>query len=253
MIGCSCRVCKSSDSRDKRLRTSALVEWNGVRILIDCGPDFRQQMLSNNISDLDAVLLTHHHKDHTGGLDDIRSFNYFHEAPFPIYCEERVLESLKKEYYYAFEEHPYPGAPAYDMHIIDENPFEIPSCSGEGIAEIVPVRVMHYKLPIFGYRFGKFGYITDGSYISPEELEKFKGVDILVVNTIRRTEHISHFSLYQAIDVMERVGAPMNYLTHLSHQIECHAQLEEWLRREYAEGRLSVKVAPAYDGLQIEF
>ena len=253
MIGCSCPVCQSADPRDKRLRSSALVEYNGVRILIDCGPDFRQQMLANNISDLDAVVLTHNHKDHTGGMDDIRSFNYFHQAPFPIYCEERVLESLQREYYYAFEEHPYPGAPAYDIHLIENKPFEIPSTDSSHIAQVVPVRVMHYKLPIFGYRFGKFGYITDGSSITDEELEKMKGVDILVVNTIRRTTHISHFSLYQALEVMEQVGAPMNFLTHLSHQIESHSQLSKWLSDEYANGRLSVKVAPAYDGLQVEF
>ena len=168
MIGCTCPVCKSADPRDNRLRTSALVEHNGFRILIDCGPDFRQQMLRENISDLDAVILTHQHKDHTGGLDDIRAFNYFRKEAFPIYAEPLVQDSLKMEYSYAFAEHKYPGVPEYQLYTIGEEPFAITKHLPDGSTSsltITPIRVYHYKLPILGFRIGDMAYITDGSSI----------------------------------------------------------------------------------------
>ena len=163
MIGCTCPVCKSADPRDNRLRTSALVEHNGFRILIDCGPDFRQQMLRENISDLDAVILTHQHKDHTGGMDDIRAFNYFRKEAFPIYAERNVQDSLKMEYSYAFAEYKYPGVPEYKLHTIDANPFTVSKVLPDGNTvslTITPIRVYHYMLPILGFRFGNMAYIT---------------------------------------------------------------------------------------------
>ncbi len=238
MIGCHCEVCDSSDPRDKRLRSSALVDYEGIRVLIDAGPDFRQQMLRENVTSLDAILLTHPHKDHTGGLDDVRAFNYITGKNMPIYCEPNVQASLKMEYSYAFAEHKYPGVPSFELHTIGTDPFSI-----NGV-EIIPVRAMHYKLPVLGYRFGKLGYLTDANYISDEDIEKFRGVDVFVINTIRREKHISHFSLDEALDVARRVGARQTYLTHLSHQIEKHSELALFL----PEG-----VTPAYDMLQVKF
>ncbi len=247
MIGCSCNVCKSSDPRDNRLRTSALVEQDGFRILIDCGPDFRQQILREGITDLDAVILTHQHKDHTGGMDDIRAFNYFRKEAFPIYAEENVQDSLKMEYSYAFAEYKYPGVPEYKLHTIDQNPFTItkhlPDNSTRSLA-ITPIRVFHYKLPILGFRFGNMAYITDGSMIPEDEFEKLKGVELLIINTVRKEKHISHFSLPEVLEIIEKVGAKRNYLTHMSHQLGPHAYLEEIL---------PANVAPAYDGLKLEF
>ena len=191
MIGCTCKVCKSADPRDNRLRTSALVEHNGFRILIDCGPDFRQQMLRQNISDLDAVILTHQHKDHTGGMDDIRAFNYFRKAAFPIYAEPNVQESLKMEYSYAFAEHKYPGVPDYTLHTIGEEPFTITKSlpdETEASIEITPIRVYHYRLPILGFRIGNMAYITDGSSIPATEFSKLQGVELFIINTVNEIE-----------------------------------------------------------------
>lgn len=252
MIGCSCNVCKSDDPKDNRLRTSALVETdNGIRILIDCGPDFRQQMLRENITDLDAVILTHQHKDHTGGLDDIRAFNYFRQEAFPIYAEKNVQQSLKMEYSYAFAEYKYPGVPEYSLNTIDENPFTISKhiASADGTTtsveyEITPIRVMHYKLPILGFRFGKMAYITDGSYISDEDLKKLEGVELFIINTVRKEKHISHFCLPEALEIIEKVGAKRNFITHMSHQLGTHSHLLEILPKN---------VEPAYDGLTLEF
>lgn len=238
LIGCHCEVCDSTDPRDKRFRSSALIEYQGIKVVIDAGPDFRQQMLREDVRDLDAILLTHPHKDHTGGLDDVRAFNYITGKNMPIYCEPNVLESLKMEYSYAFREHKYPGVPEFEVHTIGTDPFSI-----NGV-EIIPVRAMHYKLPVLGYRFGKLGYLTDANYISDEDIQKFRGVDVFVINTIRREKHISHFSLDEALDVARRVGARQTYLTHLSHQIEKHSELSLFL----PDG-----VTPAYDTLRVKF
>lgn len=238
LIGCHCEVCDSTDPRDKRFRSSALIEYQGIKVVIDAGPDFRQQMLREDVRDLDAILLTHPHKDHTGGLDDVRAFNYITGKNMPIYCEPNVLESLKMEYSYAFREHKYPGVPEFEVHTIGTDPFFING------AEIIPVRAMHYKLPVLGYRFGKLGYLTDANYISDEDIQKFRGVDVFVINTIRREKHISHFSLDEALDVARRVGARQTYLTHLSHQIEKHSELSLFL----PDG-----VTPAYDTLRVRF
>jgi len=168
IIGCKCRVCTSSDPKDKRLRSSVLIEQDGKRILIDAGPDFRQQLLRENIDNLDAILLTHEHKDHTGGLDDVRAINYLKGKALPIYCEERVRESLEREYAYAFCEEKYPGVPEFDIRTIGNSPF-----NAQGV-KVQPIRILHYKLPILGFRIGDISYITDASYISTEELEKTK-------------------------------------------------------------------------------
>ena len=241
MIGCHCEVCTSDDPRDNRLRCSALVRFEGKTFLIDAGPDFRQQMLREKVSHLDAILLTHHHKDHTGGLDDVRSFNYLEKRSFPIYCEAGVLESLKKEYYYVFAEKPYPGAPEMDIHLITSLPFAI-----DGVP-VIPIRAMHYKLPILGFRFGKCAYVTDANYIPESEFEKLQGLDIFVLNTVKRGHHISHYALEEAIEVCQRVGARQSYLTHLSHMLPRHADLTAEL------ASLPFSLQPAYDGLRVAY
>jgi phosphoribosyl 1,2-cyclic phosphate phosphodiesterase len=237
MIGCNCNVCKSTDSRDKRLRASVYVEYEGLKILVDAGPDFREQMLREGIASVDAILLTHNHKDHTGGLDDIRAFNYREKKATQIYCEKYVEDSLRMEYSYAFAEKKYPGAPEWEVHIIDDQPFTI-----KGV-EITPIRGRHYKLPVLGYRFGNIAYCTDMNHIPEEEFEKLKGLDHFIINTVRRGHHISHFALEGALEVAARVGAKHTWLTHLSHQLPVHKELAA----ELPEG-----VLPAYDGLSIE-
>lgn len=238
MIGCGCQVCTSGDFRDNRLRSSVLIEHNGLSILIDAGPDFRQQLLRANICNLDVILLTHEHKDHTGGLDDVRAINYFSKKPLPIYCEARVRKSLEKEYSYAFSEYRYPGAPQFDVRVIDDGPFVIGS--GNVPVLVTPIRVKHYTLPVLGYRIGDIAYITDANKIEEGEFAKLSNLEVLVINTVRKQRHISHFSLQEAIDVAQRVGAKKSYLTHLSHQIGTHAQLSA----ELPEG-----IEAAYDGL----
>ena len=237
MIGCGCEVCLSKDPRDQRLRSSVLVEHEGLTILVDAGPDFRQQMLRAGVSHLDAIILTHNHKDHTGGLDDIRAFNYLEKKASQIYCEKYVEDSLRMEYSYAFEEIKYPGAPEWDVHIIDNNPFCI-----NGV-EIIPIRGMHYKLPVLGFRFGNIAYCTDMNHIADEEFEKLHNLDHFVINCVRRGRHISHFSLEEAIAVCKRVGAKHSWLTHLSHQLPTYSLLAA----ELPDG-----ILPAYDGLIIE-
>ena len=265
MIGCGCDVCSSSDPRDKRLRASVLVDYEGLRILVDAGPDFRQQMLREGVSHLDAILLTHNHKDHTGGLDDIRAFNYLEKRASEIYCEKYVEDSLRMEYGYAFEETKYPGAPEWHVHNIDQRPFALRSGgpteilsweSGKGYtystvnldeevktAEVIPIRGMHYKLPVLGYRFGNIAYCTDMNYIPEEEFEKLHGLDHFVINCVKHGKHISHYSLEEAVAVAQRVGAKHSWLTHLSHQLPGYEELAAHL----PEG-----ILPAYDGLVIE-
>ncbi len=265
MIGCGCDVCRSGDSRDKRLRASVLVEFEGLSILVDAGPDFRQQMLRAGVSHLDAILLTHNHKDHTGGLDDVRAFNYIEKKASDIYCEKYVEDSLKMEYSYAFAENKYPGAPEWHVHLIDESPFNITAGgayqvlsweNGKGYSrsrslkeepvrsvEVIPVRGRHYKLPVLGFRFGNIAYCTDMNHIPDEEFEKLKGLDHFIINCVRRGRHISHYSLEEAVAVARRVGARHTWLTHLSHQLPCHAELA---------AELPSDIQPAYDGLVIE-
>lgn len=243
MIGCDCDVCRSGDPRDKRLRASVLVDYEGMRILVDGGPDFRQQMLRQNVSHLDAILLTHNHKDHTGGLDDIRAFNYIEKKATHIYCEKYVEDALRMEYGYAFAEKKYPGAPEWLIHNIDDRPFRI-IAEGSGLtAEIIPIRGMHYKLPVLGYRFGNIAYCTDMNHIEESEFDKLRDLDHFVINCVRRGQHISHFSLEEALEIAEKVRAKRTWLTHLSHQLPPYSDLSS----ELPDG-----VLPAYDGLILE-
>ena len=237
MIGCSCEVCRSADPHDKRLRSSVLVDYCGKRFLVDAGPDFRQQMLRADVSHVDAIILTHNHKDHTGGLDDIRAFNYLEKKATRIYCEKYVEDSLRQEYSYAFAEKKYPGAPDWEVHLIDDKPFSI-----EGV-EIIPIRGKHFTLPVLGYRFGNIAYCTDMNHLAEESFEKLQGLDHFIINCVRRGRHISHFSLEGALEIAETVGARHTWLTHLSHQLPCY----EALKTELPSG-----VLPAYDGLIIE-
>ena len=237
MIGCGCEVCSSSDPRDKRLRASAFVEHEGAKILIDAGPDFRYQMLREGICSVDAILLTHNHKDHTGGLDDIRAFNYLEKRATQIYCEKYVEDSLRMEYSYAFAENKYPGAPDWNVNIIENKPFCI-----NGV-KITPIRGKHFRLPVLGFRFGDIAYCTDMNHIPDEEFEKLQGLEHFIINCVRRGRHISHFSLEGALETAAKVGAKNTWLTHLSHQLPVHAALSE----ELPEG-----IRPAYDGLTIE-
>ncbi len=236
MIGCSCAVCRSADPRDKRLRASVLIEVNNNHFVIDAGPDFRQQMLRENVNRLDAIIFTHAHRDHTAGLDDIRAFNYFQQKPMDIYCTGEVEASLRKEYHYVFDGQWYPGLPQMQFFPISNRPFFI------GEVKFLPIEVMHYKMPVFGYRINNFTYITDANFISPEEIEKMRGSEVLVINALRQEKHISHFTLEEALAVIEEVKPAVAYLTHMSHQMGKHAEIEL---------DLPANVHLAWDGLRI--
>lgn len=283
IVGCDCEVCRSTDPRDKRFRAAALVEYKGLTILIDCGPDFRSQMIAAGVRHVDAILLTHNHMDHVGGLDDVRAFNYIDRKTAEIYCEDRVLDSLKIMYSYAFVDEKYPGAPEWRVHRISEQPFlvypndkgnlewvrevgychrledgSIVPCDGnivsdafspddsaapEGGVEIIPIRGFHGKMPVLGFRFGDIAYITDMSYIPEEEFVKLKGLKHLTLNTVSYHPHHSHFSYEEALALAKKIGAEHTWLTHLAHAFPRH---EEFMK-QLPEG-----VAPAYDGLIIE-
>lgn len=268
IIGCRCRVCQSADIRDKRFRAAALVEYGGLTMLIDAGPDFRMQMLAHGVSHLDAIILTHNHKDHTGGLDDVRSFNYIDHKAVDIYCEERVENTIRREYAYAFAEEKYPGCPEWRIHRIDDSPFDVKPNTGykldwvenvgykytpvEGEApkpavRVIPIRGWHAQMPVLGFRFGDIAYITDMSMLPEEEFAKLQGLKHLTLNTVGFKHHHSHFSLQEALDLAARIGAEHTWLTHLSHSFPPHAEFEEMLREKTGGA-----VLPAYDGLIIE-
>lgn len=235
VLTCKCDVCQSLDFRDKRLRVSVLIQHDDLNIVIDTGPDFRQQALSYNISHLDAVIFTHEHRDHTAGLDDIRPFNYFSGLKhIPIYAHSRVLNQLKQEYYYAFQENVYPGAPLITCCEVSNEVFHIKNL------KIMPIDVLHHKLQVFGYRFGDFTYVTDANYISDTEIEKVRGTKILVLNALQRTPHISHYNLNEAIAIAEQIGAEQTFFTHISHKLGLHREVEQ----ELPEG-----INLAFDGL----
>ena len=292
IIGCKCEVCRSDDNRDKRFRASAFVEYGGMNILVDAGPDFRMQMLAHDLCHLDAILITHNHKDHTGGLDDVRSLNYIDRRATEIYCERNVLEDLIREYPYVFKFPKYPGAPEWHIHVIDERPFFlkkddsdkelvwihdvgyhyrlsdgtlIPTarCLDDMIEDadhdnadpactIIPIRGLHDWLPVLGFRFGDIAYITDMSSIPESEFSKLTNLKHLTLNTVGYKKHHSHFSLDETLELAGRIGASHTWLTHLSHTFPIHSKFEQDLDRLCSERGIQSIVRPAYDGLIIE-
>ncbi|MEI6747714.1 MAG: MBL fold metallo-hydrolase [Bacteroidales bacterium] len=236
VIACNCPVCKSPDARDKRFRTSALIKVGDVAIVIDCGPDFRFQMLKNNVDNLDSVVFTHEHRDHVAGLDDIRAFNYILNKTIDIYGSEGVMHNIRTEFPYIFSESRYFGAPQLTIHVVEDKPFEV-----NGIP-FIPIHVMHDKLMVLGYRIFDFTYITDASFISDAELEKVKGSKVVVLNALRNSKHVSHFSLAEAVEVINRINPERAYLTHISHFLGLHEEVER---------KLPANIRLAYDNLSI--
>lgn len=238
LIGCSCAVCTSADKRDKRLRCSVWIETPEVSIVIDTGPDFRYQALRAGIGRLDAVLFTHGHKDHTAGLDDVRAYNYFQGTAMDVWCTDETEAVLRREFAYVFENSSYPGIPQLVMRRFANGQFSIAGL------DVLPVRALHHKLEVFGFRIGPFAYLTDANYIAEAELDKLRGAEILVLNALRHEEHISHFTLAQAIEIAAEVGARDTYFTHISHQLGLHNVID---------GALPHGMHLAYDGLQLSF
>lgn len=236
VIACECPVCMSPDSHDKRLRASLLVETAQNVFVIDAGPDFRQQMLNARVKKLDAILLTHEHKDHIAGMDDLRAFNYKSQAAIDIYAEERVQSAVRKEYAYVFSENHYPGVPRMELHGIEGYNLSIKGDT------IVPLRVFHYRLPILGFRIADMAYITDANYISEETKEKLIGVKYLVINALRKEKHISHFSLGEALELVREVSPRKAFITHIGHQMGRHADVNR---------ELPANVTLAWDGLEV--
>ncbi len=237
VIGCKCAVCRSEDVKDKRLRSAIMVEDGNTRIVVDVGPDFRQQMLHHSVDNLDAILLTHEHADHIFGLDDIRSFNWLQKSPMDIYCEQRVQESLRNIFNYVFAENKMPGIPQMNLINLQNEKFRIASIN------ITPIRLLHQFLPVFGFRFDRFAYLTDFNVIEEQELEKLYGIDTLVICALRKSPHVSHLNLSGALELIKRIAPRKAYFTHLSHEIGKHRDL-------LAE--LPPAIEPAYDGLMIE-
>jgi len=238
MVACDCEVCTSTDPKDTRLRPSILVQSPTTTFVVDTTPDFRYQMLREKVKKLDAVLFTHPHKDHIAGLDDVRAFNFFYKPVMQIYANSLTEEAIKREFSYAFADKKYPGVPELNLNTITNDPFMI------GDIPIQPILVWHLKMPVLGFRFGKFTYITDANRIDEAEREKIKGSEAMVLNALRKQHHISHFTLAEAIDVVQELKIPKAYFTHISHQLGLHKEIEA----ELAEG-----IHLAYDGLVLEF
>lgn len=239
VIGCKCHVCLSSDSKDDRLRSSILVEQKGKSFVIDTGPDFRQQMLRAKVDRLDGVIFTHEHKDHVAGLDDVRAYNFLQREDMPVYCTEQVEHALRREFHYVFSGDKYPGVPQLMLNRISSGStfdigFETP---------VIPIEVKHYLMPVLGFRFGDFTYITDAKTVEKEEIKKIKGSKVLFVNALRLTEHISHFNLEQALKFIAEIEPERAYLTHISHLFGTHEEIIKMLPNN---------VHVAYDGLVIE-
>ncbi len=236
VIACHCRVCRSGDIRDSRLRTSALLSVGDTNILFDIGPDFRQQMLREKVEHIDAILITHAHRDHVAGLDDIRSFNYVQHRKMEVYLNAEARHAIERDYHYIFEPHQYPGLPEANLHTV-EGPFAV------GEISVLPIKAMHKDLPVLGYRIGELAYITDANYIAPEEMDKLQGVKVLVINALRKEKHFSHYCLPEALEVIAKVAPERAYLTHMSHEMGLHAE---------TSAELPAGVQLAYDGLTIE-
>src|SRR5689334_15673771 len=238
MIACECAVCTSTDQKDKRLRSSILVESENTRLVVDTTPDFRYQMLRENVKRLDAVLFTHPHKDHIAGLDDVRAFNFFQEQAMQVYANQMTIDALMREFAYAFADKKYPGVPNLELNTISLDDFII------GDIPITPLMVWHLKMPVFGFRFGNFTYITDANHIDEAEKEKIRGTHTIVVNALRNEKHISHYNLDEAVSLVQELGIPQAYFTHISHQLGRHQEVEK---------RLPRGVHLAYDGLVLNF
>jgi phosphoribosyl 1,2-cyclic phosphate phosphodiesterase len=234
VIACDCKVCQSPDPKDKRLRSSIMVEIKDKVLIIDTGPDFRQQMLREKVKNLTAVLFTHEHKDHVAGLDDVRAFNFILNKQIDVYAESRVQKALKNEFAYIYDENKYPGVPQINMHLFDNKPFNI-----EGV-QVIPVRAFHHKLPVFGFRFGNFAYLTDVKTIPDEEKAKLKNLEILVLNTLRKEVQLSHLNLTEALQFVDELKPRKTFLTHLSHRFGLQAEEETLLPSD---------VRIAFDGL----
>jgi phosphoribosyl 1,2-cyclic phosphate phosphodiesterase len=237
LIGCECRVCTSSNPKDHRLRSSVMVETKNTRLVIDTGPDFRQQMLREKVNKLDAVVFTHEHKDHIAGLDEVRAFNFMNRIVMPVFATERVQQAVKREFAYIFSGEDYPGIPKIELKTITDEMFSV------GDIKLQPVNVLHYKLPVKGFRIGNFSYITDANYISDEEKNKIRGSEVLVLNALRRNEHMSHFTFNEAIALAEELKAKKTYFIHMSHQLGSHDEVNLELPNH---------IELAYDGLVIE-
>jgi phosphoribosyl 1,2-cyclic phosphate phosphodiesterase len=236
MIGCECEVCMSKDPKDNRLRSSIMVTSSSTSLVVDTTPDFRYQMLRTNTKHVDAIVFTHPHKDHIAGLDDIRAFNFFSRQPMELFANSLTEEALRRDFYYAFAEKKYPGVPEINLNLITNDPFNV------GDIPVQPVEVWHMKMPVLGFRFGKFTYITDANKLDDDAKEKVRGSEIMVLNALRKEPHISHFSLSEAISLVRELGVPRAYFTHISHQLGLHGEIS----RELPEG-----IELAYDGLSL--
>ena len=233
VIACSCNVCLSDNKKDKRLRSSVMIEVDGQTIVVDTGPDFRQQMLRENVQKVDAILFTHEHKDHIAGMDDVRAFNHKWKKDMEIFARNRVGDALKREFHYVFSGDDYPGIPRVNINTISNTPFKINK------TEIIPIEVMHYKMPVLGFRIQNFVYITDVSYISKKEKEKIKDADLLIIDSLRKKKHISHFALDDALKLIEEVKPKKSLFTHISHFMGKHDDLIK---------ELPENISPAFDG-----
>lgn len=237
VIACDCSVCASVDPRDHRTRSSVMISLDEKNIVIDSGPDFRQQMLREKVKSIDGIVFTHEHKDHIAGLDEVRAFNYFNNWRAQVYCTEQVKEALHREFHYAFSETRYPGIPEIDINVISNSDFEVAKIPFK------PIEVMHMNMPVLGYRIGNFTYITDANFISKKEKDKIKGSQVLILNALRKEKHPSHFNLEEALQLIDELEPNITYLTHISHQFGLH---------EIEEKNLPSHVRIAYDGLKIQ-
>lgn len=238
VVACNCSVCQSTDAKDNRLRTSVLIETEKVNFTIDAGPDFRYQMLREKVQRLDAIFVTHGHKDHVGGMDDIRAFNFIQKKPMTVFADPIAADSIRKEFFYAFEDDKYPGVPNFDLRPIDNNIIDF-----QGI-KITPIPVMHGQLPVTGFRIGNLTYITDANFINEKSMELIKGSEILIINALRIKKHISHFNLEEALEVINVINPRIAYLTHISHMFAKHSEIEKILPHN---------VHAAYDKLKFQF